>query len=100
MTRTIRQGYVAIPKTPGELMARKYPFRLLKEGDYLDPPWPLADLHRVRAAVRYWNKRHNGRLYANVHPDGLGEHGPCVQVGWPKGAKAGPAIKRRGAKRQ
>jgi hypothetical protein len=98
MPHKIRKGYVALPKTRREILNRKYPFRLLKEGDYLDPPWPIEELHRVRSAVRHWNRTRDARLFVNVHPDGFGTHGPCVQVGWPKGAVKAPA-KKRPAKR-
>ena len=84
--RTIKKGYVALAKSRREILNRKYPFRLLKEGEYLDPPWPIGELHRVRSACRHWNRTRNACLHVNVHPDGYLDHGPCVQVGWPKGA--------------
>jgi hypothetical protein len=97
--RTIKQGYVALPKTQREVLNRKYPFQLLKEGEYIDPPWPLGELDRVRSAVRHWNNSRGGKLHINIHRDGLGRHGPCVQVGWPVGAKKAVKPQARPPKR-
>ena len=94
-TRTIKPGYVAIGKTRKEILSSRYPFRLLKEGDYIDPPWPLQDLQRVRSAVRTWNQKRQGCLHVSVYQDGLNGHGPCVVVGWPMGAVHVPVEPRK-----
>lgn len=76
-SRKIRRGYV--PYRPGKriILKRKYPFAAMKEGDHLEPPYPLEDRDRVRAAVRYWNKAYDTALEINATPEGL-------IVWWPK----------------
>ena len=96
--RTIKKGYVALAKSRREILSGKYPFSLLTEGDYVDPPYPLAELDRVRSAVRHFNRTRGACLHVNVHTEGLNGNGPCVQVGWPKGGKV-VKTKKRGVKR-
>ena len=76
-SRKIRRGYV--PYRPGKriILKRKYPFAAMKEGDHLEPPYPLEERDRVRAAVRYWNKAYDTALAVNATPEGL-------IVWWPK----------------
>ena len=97
--RTVRTGYVSQPKSRREIAARKYPFSLIGEGEFLHPPWPMEELDRVRSAVRHFNLTRKACLTISIHPNGFEDHGPCVQVGWPKGAV--PVVPRkRGPKRQ
>jgi len=72
--RTVKRGYVPLPGR-----VDKYPFHLLgKPGDYLDPPYPWEARHRVRSAVRTWNRKHpQQKLHVNLHSK------THVVVGWP-----------------
>ena len=54
--------------------SRRYPFELLGVGEMLDPPFPMADLARVKFAMKRWNDHHPDRILAiNSYPKGSDE---------------------------
>ena len=54
--------------------SRSYPFELLAPGEQLDPPFPIADLARVKFAMARWNKKNPGALMMiNSYPKGSAE---------------------------
>lgn len=81
MKRKVKSGYVPYRAPRRVVMSRKYPFSAIKEGCFLDPPYPLEERERVKQAVRYYNKTKNGSLHVSVTPEG-------VVVGWPKPEKS------------
>ena len=86
MKRRIEKGYVSAPRPQSYFLSRKYPFKLLKEGCFIAPPYPWGDIDRLRSAVRYWNKKHKACLEISYHPDGWEKvKEPCLRVGWPVG---------------
>jgi len=84
MSQTIKKGYIAAPKHGRSVFtARKYPFPDIKEGEYLDPPYPWSDRVKVKSAVRYFNATTGGCLHVNMWPQGKEGHpAPCCEVGW------------------
>jgi hypothetical protein len=86
MKRRIEKGYVSAPRPKSFFLSRKYPFKLLKEGCFISPPYEWAEKDRLRSAVRYWNHKHKACLEISYHPDGWEKSKePCLRVGWPVG---------------
>jgi len=83
MAVVIKKGYIPVDKS----RKRKYPFHLLKEGDYLSYfEWEERD--RVKYAMQKFNRDTGGCLHLSRYPDGSPERKtPYVTVGWKKGDK-------------
>ena len=83
MPAVVKRGYVKAPIA----RKRKYPFNLLKEGDYLDF-FPLEVAEKVKYAMQKWNRDKGGVLHMSRYPNGSPDNeAPHVVVGWPQGAK-------------
>lgn len=81
----IKQGYISLPKRRAPRTDVKYPFRALKPGDYLDPPFKWGEAHRVKSAVAYYNSHHGTGLTINSFPEGTPGHPyPHLVVGRPE----------------
>lgn len=83
MAIVVKRGYIPVARS----RARKYPFNILKEGDYLDGfAWEERD--RVKYAMQKWNRDTGGCLTISRYPNGSPDRPePYVVVGWKKGAK-------------
>jgi len=89
-TYTISKGYVSVA-TPRR---SKYPFALIKEGEFITQPFPWSDLKKVGYSVAAWNRSRKACLRINKFPDGTPENpNPHFFVGWPEGIKPGEGRK-------
>lgn len=88
MKRSTKPGYVYSPG-PSYRSGKKYPFELIKEGESLQPPYPLADLETLRCSVNRWRRLHQTPLTITRVGDGL-------VVGWDKNS---PPVQKRPRKK-
>lgn len=72
--------FTAQPKPRKTINSRTYPFRKLKPGEACPKVFPMEELHRLRAAVYYYNSTFGLGLVVNLYPDDPKPH--CI-VGIP-----------------
>jgi hypothetical protein len=88
--KKISKGYVPSSDLVS-YMSRRYPFRAMKEGDFIDTPYPLAERKEVVSAVGYYNRRYKLGLVISYFSKGTKEcPEPHMIVGRPKPKKAPP----------
>lgn len=81
--RAIRQGYKPYDRREENILrSRKYPFVLLKPGQFLDEKFPMEEKLKVRAAVSYYRKKHGMDLHISYFHKGTDKHkAPHMVVG-------------------
>ncbi len=85
MKKTISTGYAPVQQDTEYYLTRRYPFRVLKEGAFIDTPYPMAERKEVVSAVGYYNRRYKLGLVISYFPKGSPKHkDPHMLVGRPK----------------